>query len=428
MSSTFGRVLLFRHLAICVSALLAYILRREIEVGYAVLAVVTGSAIVNFGLYLMRWSPRTEPLAVRASPVVGVGAWTALIAVTNGVGSPFVAGLTLEVMLAGMLFGSTSVLFITGSAAAALTGQQVALGLVTHELALSLQIAFLTATGGAVWAFRRRSEAREREFALEQRRLDRELGRLELELEDERLLGRVGENVGRLAHGLKNSVHGLRGFVALLEPSVGEKGRPALEGLRGAIEDLESLARLTLEENRAIARERDRAQSGPDAVIGRAVAEVRTTHPEVVWNVRLPSPLPAVGIGDEELEEVILILLRNAIEAMPGGGHAAVRATADRDGVRIAVEDAGKGIGPGDLEKIFRAGYTTKARGSGYGLFLARRIVGDHGGALAARSAPGGGAIFEIRVPTVAPVPSSERPHPDDDREGASESNQGVRS
>ena len=102
MRSTFARVLLFRHLAICVSALLAYVLRREIEVGYAVLAVVVGSAVVNFGLYLMRLSPRTEPLAVRASPVVGVGAWTALIAVTNGVGSPFVAGLSLEVMLAGI--------------------------------------------------------------------------------------------------------------------------------------------------------------------------------------------------------------------------------------------------------------------------------------------------------------------------------------
>jgi signal transduction histidine kinase len=407
------------------------VLRREIEVGYAVLAVVTGSAVVNFGLYLMRLSPRSEPLAVRASPVVGVGAWTALIAVTNGVGSPFVAGLTLEVMLAGMLFGSTSVLFITGSAAAALTGQQIAIGLVSHELALALQLAFLAATGGAVWAFRRRSEAREREFERDRSRLDRELGRLELELEDERLLGRVGENVGRLAHGLKNSVHGLRGFVALLEPSVGEKGRPALEGLRGAIEDLEALARLTLEENRAIARERDRSQSGPAAVIGRAVDEVRATHPEVAWSVRLPSPLPAVALAEDELQEVVLILLRNAIEAMPQGGHAAVRAIADSGAVRIAVEDAGKGLAPGDVEKIFRAGYTTKTRGSGYGLFLARRIVSDCGGGLDARPAPGGGAVFEIRLPAVGSAQSAasaESAASDDDRTGASGDSQGVHS
>ena len=402
MNSTFGRVLLFRHLAICVSALLAYVLRREIEVGYAVLAVVAGSAIVNFGLYLMRLSPKLEPLAVRASPVVGVGAWTALIAVTNGVGSPFVAGLTLEVLLAGMLFGSTSVLFIGGSAAAALTGQQLALGLVQHELALTLQLSFLAAASGAVWAFRRRSEAREQEFALEQSRMGEQLGRLELELEDERTLGRVGENVGRLAHGLKNTVHGLRGFVALLEPNVAEKGRPALDGLRAAIEDLEALARLTLEENRAIARERDRSQSGPDAVIGRAVAEVRGTHPEVVCSVRLASSLPTVSLSDEEFEEVLLILLRNAIEAMPDGGRAALCASAQDAWLSVEVTDEGKGLSPGDLEKIFRAGYTTKPRGSGYGLFLARRIVSDCGGVLDARPGPSGGAVFEIRLP-VAP-------------------------
>jgi len=399
MNSTFGRVLLFRHLAICVSALLAYILRREIEVGYAVLAVVVGSAVVNFGLYLMRLSPRTEPLAVRASPVVGVGAWTALIAVTNGVGSPFVAGLSLEVMLAGMLFGSTSVVFIASSAAVALTGQQFAIGLSPNETALGLQLSFLAATGGAVWAFRRRSEARELEFEQEHSRMDEQLGRLELELQDERVLGRLGENVGRLAHGLKNSVHSLRGFAALLEPNVNDKGKPVLDALGAAIEDLEGLARLTLEENRAIARERERAQAGPDAVIGRAVAEVRTTHAEVSWSVRLASSLPPVVLSDEDFEEVLLILLRNAIEAMPGGGRASLYAVADEAEVRVEVEDEGKGLSPDDLETIFRAGYTTKPRGSGYGLFLARRILVESGGRLEAGNAEEGGARFTVAMP-----------------------------
>jgi two-component system C4-dicarboxylate transport sensor histidine kinase DctB len=334
---------------------------------------------------------------------VGVGAWTALIAVTNGVGSPFVAGLSLELMLAGMLFGSTSVLIIAGSAAAALSGQQLVLGLPGYEFALGLQTAFLAATGGAVWAFRRRSEAREREFELEQNRMDEQLGRLELELEDERVLGRVGENVGRLAHGLKNTVHALRGFAALLERSVADEGRPALEGLRGAIEDLEALARLTLEENRAIARERDLAGPGTNAVIARVVDEVRSTHPGVSWSVRLASHLPSVVLGDDELEEVMLILLRNAIEAMPEGGCAALCVDASDGEICLQVEDEGKGLAPDDLEKIFRAGYTTKARGSGYGLFLARRIVTDGGGALEARPGESGGAVFEVRLPVAAP-------------------------
>lgn len=399
MNSTFGRVLLFRHLAICTSALLAYVLRREIDVGYTVLAVVVGSAVANFLLYLMRMSATARPLAVRSSPVVGLGAWTALIAVTNGVASAFAAGLSLEVMLAGMLFGSTSVLFIAGAAAAALTGQQVWLGLLGNEWALGLQLAFLAATGGAVWAFQRRSEAREEEFEQEQSRMDAQLGRLETELEDERVLGSVGESAGRLAHGLKNSVHSLRGFAALLEPHVAGGGEPAFKGLRIAIEDLESLARLTLEENRAIAEVRDCARSGPDVVLRRTVEEVRATHPDVTWRLEFSSGLPVAQISDEELEEVLLILLRNAIEAMPGGGLATVSAEADAGQLVIRVEDSGKGLAAEDLEVIFRAGYTTKSRGSGYGLFLARRIVSEHGGTLTGRAGADGGAIFQVSVP-----------------------------
>ena len=173
----------------------------------------------------------------------------------------------------------------------------------------------------------------------------------------------------------------------------------ALRGLRGAIEDLEALARLTLEENRAIARERDRSGAGPAAVIGRVVAEVRSTHPAVVWTVRLASSLPPVALGDEEFEEVLLILLRNAIEAMPEGGCASLCAEASRSELLLEVEDEGKGLAPGDLEKIFRAGYTTKPHGSGYGLFLARRIVTDCGGALDACPGEAGGAVFEVRLP-----------------------------
>ena len=59
----------------------------------------------------------------------------------------------------------------------------------------------------------------------------------------------------------------------------------------------------------------------------------------------------------------------------------------------------------GELEKIFRAGYTTKPRGSGYGLFLARRIVSDSGGVLDGRPGDAGGAVFEVRLP-IAGEPS----------------------
>ena len=134
-------------------------------------------------------------------------------------------------------------------------------------------------------------------------------------------------------------------------------------------------------------------------MIGRAVAEVRSTHPEVEWKLDLASPLPAVVLADDEFEEVLLILLRNAIEAMPGGGRAFLSAATSGGEIHVCVEDGGKGVAAADLEKIFRAGYTTKLRGSGYGLFLARRILSGCGGALRGRPGEGGGAVFEVRLP-----------------------------
>ncbi|MCA9511361.1 MAG: HAMP domain-containing histidine kinase, partial [Myxococcales bacterium] len=376
MNSTFARVLLFRHLAICASALMAYLLRQELRVGFAVLAVVAGSAVLNFGLYLMRVSERAEPVAMRASPLIGVGAWTALIGVTHGVASPFVAGLWLEVMLAGMVFQPLSILLVTGATGAALVAQQLVLGLHGAVPMLALELGFLGGMGGITYAYQRRAQRREHELESQRETLGKRLGALEGALEDERALGRLGESVGRLAHGLKNTVHSLRGFVALIEPNVHERSRAALDGLRAAIDDLEELARLTLEERAAAGGlERARARSGPNAVVARCIAEVRATHPDVKWTLDVPAGLPDLAIGDDELEEVLLILLRNAIEAMRGSGAAELAAHARRESLTLRVSDDGPGVPGDDLERIFRAGYTTKPEGSGYGLFLARRIA-----------------------------------------------------
>ena len=62
--------------------------------------------------------------------------------------------------------------------------------------------------------------------------------------------------------------------------------------------------------------------------------------------------------------------------------------------------DEGPGIPPEKLERIFDPGYTTKPGGSGYGLFLARRVLGEAGGALRARAGDAGGTVMELRLPT----------------------------
>ncbi len=123
--------------------------------------------------------------------------------------------------------------------------------------------------------------------------------------------------------------------------------------------------------------------------------------------------LPPVLANAQELEQVLLNIALNAIDAMPDGGRLCVRAWPQqgpsrnprRDGIAIAVEDTGRGIPPEVRSKIFRPFFTTKAKGSGTGLGLAicARLVHSHGGEIAVSSEVGSGTTVTVWLPTSGP-------------------------
>ena len=106
-----------------------------------------------------------------------------------------------------------------------------------------------------------------------------------------------------------------------------------------------------------------------------------------------------------QLQQVVLNLLRNAIEAMDGMAADAPRQITIEVGragereLRVQVADLGPGIAEDDLERIFDAFYSTKVTGLGIGLSLCRKLIEAHGGRLGARVRPQGGAIFEFTLP-----------------------------
>jgi signal transduction histidine kinase len=91
---------------------------------------------------------------------------------------------------------------------------------------------------------------------------------------------------------------------------------------------------------------------------------------------------------------------------MPDGGELCISARAARDGIEIEVADTGPGIDEATLARILEPLYTTKARGLGLGLAIARAIIERHGGSLEVHSRPGAGSRFTVRLLT----------HPVDDR------------
>jgi signal transduction histidine kinase len=107
------------------------------------------------------------------------------------------------------------------------------------------------------------------------------------------------------------------------------------------------------------------------------------------------------------LQEVLINLVRNAIEAMDAvrDERRVLHVSAERlggDAVRVQVEDSGPGIDPKQMDTIFDAFVTTKSHGMGLGLAICRMIVERHGGQLSAASAQPRGSIFRIVLPARA--------------------------
>lgn len=121
----------------------------------------------------------------------------------------------------------------------------------------------------------------------------------------------------------------------------------------------------------------------------------------------IPANLPPVlGVRDQ-LVQVFLNLILNAIDATAEGGAITVRAAAVDESLVIEVHDTGAGIAPDLHERIFQPYFTTKKHGTGLGLFVTRKLIQDHGGSIEFASRLGEGTTFTLRLPaadlTMAP-------------------------
>jgi C4-dicarboxylate-specific signal transduction histidine kinase len=142
-----------------------------------------------------------------------------------------------------------------------------------------------------------------------------------------------------------------------------------------------------------------------DQIVTAALAIVAPSARERGSDVRFhrDGDLPAVEVDRIQIEQVVLNLVLNALDAVEvtmGKREVEVRATAcGGHAVEVAVCDSGPGLDPALLERIFEPFYTTKENGLGMGLAISRAIVDAHDGRLSAAADPGGGAIFRLVLP-----------------------------
>lgn len=213
-------------------------------------------------------------------------------------------------------------------------------------------------------------------------------------------LAAIGQISGGIAHELRNPLNVIKTSAYYLlnarNPSpekVGEHLRRIEQHVNvanDAITALSNFAKLPLPE------------LNPFSIAGCVDDVLRTEHlPERIQvRMEIPSTLPP-ALGDPaQIRIVVANLIRNARDAMPQGGTLTIRAAADEAGLAVDVVDTGIGIPADLLSRVMEPLYSTKARGLGLGLAMAKAIVEKHRGSLQVTSVPGAGSTFTIRLTT----------------------------
>jgi signal transduction histidine kinase len=228
------------------------------------------------------------------------------------------------------------------------------------------------------------------------------------ECEDRRMrLAAFSRLAAQIAHEIRNPLASIALNTELLEEELsgGARDRAEMAALVASIKvEAERLQALT-DEYLTFARlpeaERSLQPLNPIVADLARFVEREARQQQIAIRLALASDDPAAFVDARQIRQAVLNLLRNSLEAMPGGGRIDLRTAVRGDEVVIEVADTGPGIPDDRLDAIFEPFYSTKPHGTGLGLALVRRIVGEHGGRIEVESA--GGASIRLVLPLAAP-------------------------
>jgi signal transduction histidine kinase len=186
---------------------------------------------------------------------------------------------------------------------------------------------------------------------------------------------------------------------------------PNREDLEAIVGQIDRISRIITSLLDAVRPQAPKLEATPVAPIVRdlwPLLELAARQRHVTLVERVEPGVPHVRADASQIQQVLINLVVNALEATSGGGAVTVSARAaahdGHAGVAIAVADTGSGIAPELHARIFESFFSTKPRGQGTGLGLAisRDIVRAHGGDIRLESAPGAGSTFTVWLPVVA--------------------------
>jgi signal transduction histidine kinase len=220
-------------------------------------------------------------------------------------------------------------------------------------------------------------------------------------------LAAVGEMAAAVAHELNNPLTTVTGFTELILETL-EKDSPEYEDLSLVLKEAvrsRDVVRRLLDFSRQ--SEILQVETDINEIISMVLALVHhlmhTSGIEV--RVELWDEIPMIRADPNQMQQVLLNIIHNAIHSMPKGGELVIQSMVEqREGeewIGIKVKDTGIGISPENLDKIFEPFFTTKpsGEGTGLGLSVSYSIVSEHGGYIEVESDEGEGSVFTVWLP-----------------------------
>src|SRR5262245_25806343 len=223
--------------------------------------------------------------------------------------------------------------------------------------------------------------------------------------------------LGQLAAGVAHEVRNPLAAVLLLveasrrDPAAGGLADDDLDLIEQELHRIERSLRGFLDYARPPRPQRSACDLGDIVRDAIALTRARADQQRVAVRLTLPTPPVPLNADPEQLRQVVLNLLLNALDAMPGGGELTVSVPQPETGcAELIVADCGPGIAADVLPRLFEPFASGKETGLGLGLVVSKRIVEDHGGLIRGSNRPGKGAQFVVRIPVAADVslPASE--------------------
>lgn len=241
---------------------------------------------------------------------------------------------------------------------------------------------------------------------------ERRIQELQTEMQHASRLTDMGQVSASIAHELNQPLTAILNYANTGLDIANEKKDPELQSVFGKVAEQASRAGNIIRRLRAFVEKREPNRTVEDIVriVDEAIrlGQLNSLERQIKLRVSVEHGVPAVLVDRVQIQQVLINLMKNAVEAMEASPKRNLTITIVRElpaMVRVSIADTGPGISDEMAAKLFQPFVTTKSKGMGMGLNICRGIIESHGGRLWLDANPSGGAVFHFNIPVATETP-----------------------